>query len=230
MNPANEHSVMALLLGALSISVLHALIPSHWLAFALVGRAQQWTVRRTLLVTALAGTGHVLLTVLLGMVLAVMGKGLLRAISPAAEHAATTGLLIALGLYFAGTGIRCGGSCHHHGHAHGEEGVCAPATQRLRGPLGEGPTVMGALVLGMTLSPCLDLLSIYVAAATAAVPSSVLVAISATMAVTTIGLMLLLVWLTLHGLKHVKLDWLERNEGVALGGILVALGILLFFL
>lgn len=228
MNPANEQSVTALLLGALSIAALHALIPSHWLAFALVGRAQQWTAPRTLIVTALAGTGHVLLTVALGMILTVMGKGLLRAIPPAAEHAATTGLLIALGLYFAVTGIRHKGSCHHHGHAHGEDGVCAPPTQGLRGKLGKGPTVMGALVLGMTLSPCLDLLSVYVAAA--AVPWPVLIAISVIMAVTTIGIMLLLVWLTLHGLKHVKLDWLERNEGVGLGFILIALGVLLYWL
>lgn len=228
MNRANEQSVLALLLGALSIAALHALIPSHWLAFALVGRAQQWTVRRTLIVTALAGTGHVLLTVSLGMILAFMRKGLLRAIPPAAEHAATTGLLIALGLYFAVTGLRHKGSCHHHGHGHGEDGVCAPSTQELHGRLGKGPTVMGALVLGMTLSPCLDLLSVYVAAS--AVPWPVLIAISVIMAVTTIGLMLLLVWLTLHGLKHVKLDWLERNEGVGLGFILIALGILLYWL
>ncbi len=228
MNPANEQSVLALLLGALSIAALHALIPSHWLAFALVGRAQHWTARRTLIVTALAGTGHVLLTIALGMILAVLGKGLLRAIPPAAEHAATTVLLIALGLYFAVGGIRHKGSCHHHGHAHGEDGVCAPPERGLRGKLGEGPTVMGALVLGMTLSPCLDLLSVYVAASAA--PWPVLIAISVIMASTTIGLMLLLVWLTLHGLEHVKLDWLERNEGLGLGVILIALGVLLFFL
>ena len=41
---------------------------------------------------------------------------------------------------------------------------------------------------------------------------------------------LLLVWLTLHGLQKVKLYWLERNEGVAIGTVLVLLGVLLFFL
>lgn len=224
----NEQSVTALLMGAVSIAALHALIPSHWLAFALVGRAQKWTMRRTLTVTALAGLGHTLLTVILGLILAVVGKELLHSIPPAVEHAATAGLLIALGLYFAVSGLRNGGSCHGHNHSHDEGGSCGPSPRGLRGRLGQGPTVMGALVLGMTLSPCLDLLSVYVAAA--AVPWPILGAISIVMAVTTLSIMLLLVWLTLHGLQRVKLRWLERNEGVAVGSVLVALGVLLFFL
>ena len=64
----------ALLAGAVSIAALHALIPSHWLAFAVVGRRQNWTARRTLTVTALAGLGHALLTIALGLLLASAGK------------------------------------------------------------------------------------------------------------------------------------------------------------
>ena len=37
--------------------------------------------------------------------------------------------------------------------------------------------------------------------------------------------MLLLVWLTLMGLEHVKLDRLERHEGRIAGGLLMALGL-----
>ena len=234
MNPGSDNSVAALLLGAFSIAALHALIPSHWLAFALVGRAQKWTTRRALTITALAGTGHVLLTIALGLLLALLGKGVLRAIPPAAEHAATASLLIALGMYFAWSGLRREG-CHHHGHKHDVEEMAGPdegsahtARSGIAGRLGEGRTVMSALVLGMTLSPCLDLLTIYVAGA--GVPWTVLAAISAIMAVTTIGLMTLLVWLTLRGLEHVRLTWLERNEGAVVGGALILLGILLFFL
>lgn len=241
----NDKSVTALLLGALSIAALHALIPSHWLAFALIGQAQRWRTRRTLIVTALAGTGHALLTVMLGMVLAVVGKGLLRAIPAAVEHLATALLLIVLGLYFVVSSLRKGQGCHHHAHEHTVE-IEAGETQEAAGhrdadteitgtkiemksgPLGRDPTMMGALVMGMTLSPCLDLLSVYVAAS--AFSWQVLGAICLIMTATTVGLMVLLVWLTLHGLRRVRLQWLERNEGTVVGVTLVLLGGLLFFL
>src|SRR5438477_9851560 len=99
-------SASALLLGALSIAALHALIPSHWLAFAVVARAQRWPMRRTLSLTALAGAGHVLMTIVLGIAVAAVGKSLLRSIPPALEHAAAAGSLILLGLWFALPSLR----------------------------------------------------------------------------------------------------------------------------
>jgi hypothetical protein len=222
MNP--NATIGAMLLGTLSIAAMHALIPSHWLAFAVVGRAQRWTMRHTLFVTALAGSGHILITVVLGLLLAVVGKELHRAIPPPLEHAATAGLLILLGLYFALPALRGRGGCHAHGHS-GEE---REASSGLARRLGASPTIMSLLVLGMTLSPCLDLLSIYLAAS--ALSWRVLIAISCLMAVTTLGIMLTLVWLTLHGLQRLRLDWLERHEGLAVGGLLILLGVLLCFL
>lgn len=229
MNPS-AHSLMALLMGTVSIAALHALIPSHWLAFAVVARARQWTLRRTLLVTLLAGGGHILLTIALGIVVMFAGKTLLRTIPPQVEHAATGGLLIALGVYFVVSCLR-GGQHHHHHHAHDErlEEVTQEATRSdSLGRLGQEPTVMGALVLGMTLSPCLDLLSVFVAAS--AMPWHVVILVSACLAVTTLGLMLLLVWLTTLGLQRLRLYWLEHNEGLIIGVALIALGALLFFL
>jgi nickel/cobalt exporter len=235
MNYLKDPSLPALLLGTLTIAALHALIPSHWLAFALVGRAKRWPMRRTLLVTALAGTGHALLTTILGLLVASVGKGLLRAIPPQAEHAATSGILILLGLYFLIPPLRgvLSGRRHsdpdaeeahdHAGHSHADH---SPDTLAQR--LGSAPSVMGILVLGMTLSPCLDLLSVYVAAASLPWPS--LLTISLLMTTTTVAIMALLVWLALHGLELLRLSWLERNEGLVVGVLLIALGVLLLFL
>ena len=50
----------------LAVAFIHAAIPTHWLPFVLASRAQGWTHSRTLGVTALAGTGHVLVTAALG--------------------------------------------------------------------------------------------------------------------------------------------------------------------
>ena len=223
-----DRSMSALLAGTVTIAMLHALIPSHWLAFAVVGRRQRWTTQRTLAVTALAGTGHVLLTVVLGLVLVGVGKTALQNIPPFVEHAMTACLLILLGGYFVWASLRGG---EHGGHSHGhnftdEDGTAAHGG--VSGRIVRNPTVIGALVLGMTLSPCLDLLSVYVAAA--ARPWHVLMLISLLMALITIGLMVALVWLTLRGLQRLNLHWLEHNEGLAIGGLLILLGVLLFFL
>jgi nickel/cobalt exporter len=215
----NDRSAMVLLALAFSNALLHALIPSHWLSFAVVGRANRWPVRTTLTVTALAGAGHVLLTIGLGLIVARVGKEAAHFIPPVAEHAAASAALIVLGITFLIRGLRRSG-CQHPGHHHHEHGVDRSSTA--------APGVVSALVLGITLSPCLDLLSIYLAAAS--FPWPVIAAVSVVMAVTTLSFMVGLVWLTLLGLQRLKLDWLERNEGFVVAGILIALGVYILFL
>ncbi|KAL0390720.1 UNVERIFIED_CONTAM: hypothetical protein Scaly_0429100 [Sesamum calycinum] len=53
--------------GIATVSLLHSFIPTHWLPFSIVGRAQKWTLSRTLLVTAFGAVLHVLSTSLLGI-------------------------------------------------------------------------------------------------------------------------------------------------------------------
>ena len=227
-----DRSLGALLAGTVSIAALHALIPSHWLAFAVVGRQQKWSLRQTLTVTALAGLGHILLTIVMGLLLANVGKEIAKKIPPVMEHAVSACLLIALGGYFVFSALRGG----HAGHSHRlemadgmtEETTGETAPGGLSSRLTQTPTVIGALVLGLTLSPCLDLLSVYLAAA--ARPWNVLLLLSVVMATVTIGIMLLLVTLTLRGLESLNLRWLERHEGEAIGVLLIGLGLLLFFL
>lgn len=37
--------------GIATVSVLHSFIPTHWLPFSIVGRAQNWSISRILLVS-----------------------------------------------------------------------------------------------------------------------------------------------------------------------------------
>jgi hypothetical protein len=37
--------------GIATVSVLHSFIPTHWLPFSIVGRAQNWSIHRILLVS-----------------------------------------------------------------------------------------------------------------------------------------------------------------------------------
>ena len=221
-----ERSITALLIAVFWISAAHAAIPSHWLAFAAVGKARRWSVRQTITVALMAGGGHVVLTVALGLVVVAVGKTLQLAIPPEAERLAVGILLVALGFYFVVSGIRGGGHAHlpedcvveGHDHAHGQGHSASAFLERV----GQNPTVVGVLILGMTLSPCLDLLSLFVAAASFQWP--VIVGVSMVMAVTTLTIMLGLVGLTAMGLERVRLAWLDRYEGPIVGALLIILG------
>ena len=70
----NEMVLIALT--GFGIAFFHAAIPTHWLPFVITARAQRWNRNKTICVTALAGTGHVLFTAFLGVLIAWFGIAL----------------------------------------------------------------------------------------------------------------------------------------------------------
>ena len=72
----NETVLTTIAFTGFTVAFFHAAIPTHWLPFVAAGRAQRWTHTKTLLITALAGTGHVLATALLGSIVTILGVAL----------------------------------------------------------------------------------------------------------------------------------------------------------
>ena len=104
---------IGLTLAGLSVSFLHAILPNHWLPFVLAGRAQRWSLGKTMWVVTLAGGGHVLITTLLGIL--IVGAGLaVAAYVEAWSMPLATSVLILFGLYYIVRHFRGGG----HGHSH----------------------------------------------------------------------------------------------------------------
>ncbi len=60
--------------GTLLISILHALIPSHWLPITALSHTHKWTKKETLLATFYLGLSHVASTLLLGLIFFFLGK------------------------------------------------------------------------------------------------------------------------------------------------------------
>ncbi|MDA0711525.1 MAG: hypothetical protein O3B73_15100 [bacterium] len=115
-------------LAGLSVSFFHAILPNHWLPFVLAGRAQKWSMGKTLSVVTLAGGGHVLITTILGVLIVWMGVALTEYIEAWAEPLAS-GVLILFGLYYIVQHFRGVGHSHlhlpglgHDHHAHGDHG------------------------------------------------------------------------------------------------------------
>lgn len=120
-----------------TIAFLHAAIPTHWLPFVLTSRAQKWSRTRTLAVTALAGSGHVLFTAILGFLVAWLGFKISDEVGAWFPRIAG-GALLLFGLFYLYRQRSGQGHGHSHlfgGHAHAAHGENEPAHGPLGGPM-----------------------------------------------------------------------------------------------
>ncbi len=223
-----------------TVAFFHAAIPTHWLPFVLTARVQKWSSARTLLIAALAGTGHVLFTALLGFLVAWCGMAINEKIGTLFPWIAGGGLIL-FGLYYVvqqwrGTGHghshwfgghhhdhhehECHG--HHHDHSH-EEHVKSVET--------EAPSrksdwaAVASLFALLTFSPCEGFVPVYVSGINYGWSGFFLLTLI--LSVGTVLGMVIFTALTLAGMKKLKLQFLERYERGVLGGLLVALGLLI---
>lgn len=116
----NETVFTTIALTGFSIAFFHAAIPTHWLPFVITARAQRWNRNKTICVTALAGTGHVLFTALLGVLIAWFGIALHDRIGAWFPWIAG-GALLLFGLFYVYRQLSGSGCGHSHlfgGHSH----------------------------------------------------------------------------------------------------------------
>ena len=200
----------AALFSTFTIALLHTLIPSHWLCFVVVGRAQKWSLGRTLSVTAIAGLLHVASTFILGLALAGVAKASAPK-QPELLERISGFLLIFLGLIYLVSQF------FHAGHHHEQD-------RKVR-----EKTAFAALLLSLALSPCSFSIPFLVLAGSSAGWAAILL-IGLVLLVTTVGVMLLLVGLTSAGVEHLKFAFFDRFEKLILGLVLCALGALAFLI
>ncbi len=64
-----NHSGPLLLVGSVAVvGVLHTIVPDHWVPITLIARQRGWSRRETLEAAVKAGTGHVLSTLAIALV------------------------------------------------------------------------------------------------------------------------------------------------------------------
>ncbi len=110
---------------AAGLGLVHTVIgPDHYLPFIVIGRARNWTLRKTLLVSFFAGLGHILSSVVLGFVGVALGIAVARLEGvESARGAIAAWLLIGFGLAYFIWGLRRAwrGKPHTHPHLHDHE-------------------------------------------------------------------------------------------------------------
>jgi hypothetical protein len=192
-----------------AVAFLHAALPTHWLPFVLVGRAQKWSTGRTLGVTLLAGLGHVSLTILLG--LAVVAAGLVAQPRLGGYfHWIVGGLMVAVGVFYLVRGR------HRH------------ATLDASRKFASDRAAIIALVLLLTLSPCEAFLPYYLAGMEHGVAG--FLTLSAVLLTATSAGMLIFTGLSLAGFNRLGLARLEQYEEIILGVALIVIGLCVAFL
>lgn len=119
-----DNALLILLGTALSLGAFHTLVgPDHYLPFIVLGRAEGWPLRKALFWTGVCGVGHVLSSVVLGVVgmAAGVAVGELEAVEGTRGELAGIALLGFGALYF-GWGLWRGlrGRAHTHVHVHAD--------------------------------------------------------------------------------------------------------------
>lgn len=201
----------SIITGSIIISLLHAVIPNHWLPVIAIGRKEQWTIAQVTKVTFTCALAHGISTILIGLALGFLGAKLDNNITHFTNIIAPI-ILIAMGLIFIYRH-------HRHRHFHIDEEIKKKKSKA---------AIITALVIAMFFSPCMEIEAYFLLAGAQATWLIFFIALLYLL-ITTTG-MVLLVRFAYNGL--LKLNWhsLEHNAGIITGLTLVATGIITYFI
>ena len=214
---------LALVVTTIVTAVVHTLIPDHWLPFVLVSRAGRWTVRRTVILTAGSAALHVVVSISLGLLLVIAGLGAEKAVVGLAERleSASGWLLVGFGLAYMIWFLARGGHVHSFGiHPHHTAGEPPPDT----GDVGRKHLTGVTLALIVGFNPCILVLPCVYGAAQ--LDALTLLAVALAFSVSTIGTMVAVTLLGLHGTSRLTSPFLTRYGEAFSGGLIALTGLL----
>jgi nickel/cobalt exporter len=229
----NDTVLTTIAITGFGVAFFHAAMPTHWLPFVLASRAQHWNHPKTLAITALAGTGHVLVTAVLGLLIAWFGIVLNAKIGSVFPLIAGSALLV-LGIFYVTRQLTGKGHAHHHlfcGHPHSHAGELEHEHDHETPPIAARQTAASdrvaitSLLALLTFSPCEAFLPIYASGVQYGWHGFAL--LTAILSMGTVAGMILFTWLTLIGVQRIRLTLLEKYESGLIGVLLCAVGVLI---
>jgi threonine/homoserine/homoserine lactone efflux protein len=212
----------ALLLAAAGVGFGHAILPDHWVPLAVVGRTRRYPLARVARLSGLAGTAHVLVSLVLGAV--IIGVGLqFRSAIQGAEDTIVGVVLLATAVGFIA--MELSGRGHSHDHAHHDHDHDHSDAHGHEHDSRAGRLAAIMVPFGAAASPDLTILPVFLAATTA----GTVTAVSAlfVFAAVTIGTIVTLTVAATRSGYQVKGVWLERWGNIVTAAVLVVLGVLI---
>lgn len=223
---------------AASIGFMHTLFgPDHYLPFIVMSRARKWTALKTAVITFLCGLGHVLSSVVLGLLGIAFGIAVMKleAFEAFRGNLAAWALII-FGFVYCVWGLHRAfkNKPHSHIHVHGDltMHVHDHTHQAEHAHVHEDkkknitPWVLFTIFV---LGPCEPLIPILMYPA-AKMDASAAVLVASIFSIVTIGTMLSVVMLTSFGISFAPLGKLERFTHALAGAAICASGLAIQFL
>ena len=223
---------------AASIGFLHTILgPDHYIPFIAMSKARNWSVKKTVLITSACGVGHVLSSVVIGLV----GIGFGIAVSKLEIIESTRGeiagwLLIGFGLAYLIWGFKKAfknkphthihlhenGTVHLHEHTHHQEHAHPHDSKKKN----ITPWVLFTIFI---FGPCEALIPILMyPAATQSISGLILV--TTVFGFATILTMLSIIVISLRGINLLNFGKLEKYTHALAGGMILLCGLAIIFL
>jgi nickel/cobalt transporter (NicO) family protein len=228
-----------LLVAAASIGFFHTLFgPDHYLPFIVMSKSDNWSLRKTAFITFLCGVGHVLSSVLLGMIGIVFGVAVskLKALEGFRGNIAAWALIV-FGLIYFVWGVRQAKRnkphqhfhshknevSHIHDHTHHDEHVHAHIEKNNKNMT---PWILFTIFI---FGPCEPLIPLLMYPSVNGGLGSVIL-VTTTFSVVTIMTMIGIVLLSTFGISFISISRLERYSHALAGATILLCGLSIQFL
>lgn len=206
-------SYALLVLAVAAVGVFHTMVPDHWAPISLLARQRAWTLMRTARTAAIAGLGHTLSTLAIGLVVWLAGVVVAERYGHLVSTLSSLAL-IAFGMWIALVSLR-----ELRAHA----GL--PETPVLAAAAGTSRSTALLLILGS--SPMVEGIPAFFAAGRYGIGALAL--LSLVFAVSTIATYVLLCITSTAGLRRVSLGRFERYGEVLSGAVIAIVGAAFLF-
>ncbi|MFV1952115.1 MAG: hypothetical protein ACC630_09200 [Nitrospinota bacterium] len=206
-------NIVHIIIGSLVLSVIHALIPNHWIPILVIGKAENWTHRETLLITAISGIAHTTSTIIIGIAVGITGL-ILSSTYEFVTGIAAPSFMIIIGMVYIFLDLS-----HSHTHDHLE---IESGSKRSK------IAIITSLATMMFFSPCLEIEAFYFTAGTLGWLAIIVVSIVYMTA--TVVCMVFLVNFSLKRIEKIHWHFLENHNKLVTGVILIVLGIFAYFI
>jgi nickel/cobalt transporter (NicO) family protein len=194
-----------LVAAAITVGSIHTVAPDHWMPFAVLARAERWSARRTAIVTALCGLGHVTTSVALGVLAVTFGRELLETFGRRLDRVAGL-LLVGFGVAYAIWALHRRMRDRAHAHAHSHRRLTA-----------------WSLFLLFSADPCVAVIPlIFVAAPLGWLRT---LAVVAAYELATIATMVVLVLPARAAMHTIRAAWADEWGDALAGGVVACVGI-----
>ncbi len=243
-------SLALLPVAAATVAVSHAVLPDHWVPLAALARMQRWSLARVARVSVLAAGGHVVASLVLAGIVAVIGLRFERLIDTQQGHL-VGGVLVASGLLFLVWGLLDRGHCHqthHHDPAplagdrdqrNTEDVPADPLRRHEAAPGGTSSTLvatrrhsrrsrLAAIVVPFGVAASPDLTILPVALAASGYGGGAVLSVLAVFAIVTMFVFVGLTLIATRAGYQIKGEWLERHATTVTALVLAAIGVVAF--